>query len=537
MSTFSKDNNNSKPQSNENKDEKIEQKPLSKSLSDNLNEVRLLFSNCSDVVYREFVIDSIKLPVALIFINELVDTQLINEATITSIMNMRPMTSLYSASGNIVDTIRTRFLNTANVSEIVNVHEVEESLLNGSAVLLVDKEDKALKIAIPGFRGRDISEPTIEKVIRGPKEGFTENISVNTAMLRKKIKSSKLKFENSVIGRQTKTNIHITYLEGIVDEKVLKELRNRLGKIDVDAILESGYIEQFIQDTTKTIFPQILHTERPDRVAGAILEGRIAILIDGTPFALIIPSTMVLFLQTSEDYAERYIIASFVRIVRFIFFIVSLLLPGLYVAIISYHKEMVPTALLISIMESAKRVPFPVIVEALIMEATFEALRESGIRLPIPANQTVGIVGALVIGDAAVKAGIISSIMVIIVSITAVASFGIPSYDMGYSIRVLRFILIFLGGLFGLYGILLGLLIIFIHLVSLRSFGVNYLSPIAPLNINELKDSFIRFPRWAMIKRPASANEKNRQRQSEDLKPGPSNEDDEGLSKKDESQK
>ncbi|GFP76140.1 spore germination protein [Clostridium fungisolvens] len=528
MSTFSKDNENPKPQCDENKEEKIEKNPLSKSLSDNLNAVRQLFSNCSDVVYREFVIDSIKLNVVLIFINELVDTQLINETTIPPIMNMRPTTSLYTPFVNIVDTIKTRFLNTANVSEIVNVHEVEESLLNGSAVLLVDKEDKALKIAIPGFRGRDISEPTIEKVIRGPKEGFTENISVNTAMLRKKIKSSKLKFENSVIGRQTKTNIHIAYLEGVVDEKVLKELRSRLGKIDVDAILESGYIEQLIQDTTKSIFPQILHTERPDRVAGAILEGRIAILIDGTPFVLIVPTTMVLFLQTSEDYSERYIIASFIRIVRFIFFIVSLLLPGLYVAIVSYHKEMVPTALLISIMESAKRVPFPVIVEALIMEGTFEALREAGIRLPIPANQTVGIVGALVIGDAAVKAGVISSIMVIIVSITAVASFGIPSYDMGYSIRVLRFILILLGGLFGLYGILLGLLIIFIHLVGLRSFGVNYLSPIAPVNLNELKDSFIRFPKWAMIKRPASAKEKNRQRQSEGLKPEPSNNDDEG---------
>ncbi|MBK1811900.1 spore germination protein [Clostridium sp. YIM B02505] len=530
MSIFSKDNQNSKPQCNEEKNEKIEEKPLSKAISDNLSTIRQLFSNCSDVVYREFVIDSIKLSAALVFINELVDTQLINEVTIASIMDIKPTTSLDNSSGIIVDTIKTRFLHTANVSEISNIHVLEESLLNGSAVLLVDKEDKGLKIAIPGFRGRDISEPTIEKVIRGPKEGFTENISVNTAMLRKKIKSSNLKVENSVLGRQTKTIIHITYIDGIVDEKVLKELKYRLSKIDTDAILESGYIEQLIQDTPKTIFPQILHTERPDRVAGAILEGRIAILIDGTPFALIVPTTMVLFLQTSEDYSERYIIASFIRIVRFIFFLVSLLLPGLYVGIVSYHKEMVPTALLISIMESAKRVPFPVIIEALIMEATFEALREAGVRLPIPANQTVGIVGALVIGDAAVKAGIISSIMVIIVSITAVASFGIPSYDMGYAIRVLRFVIIFLGGLFGLYGILLGLLVIFIHLVSLRSFGVNYLSPIAPLNLNELKDSFIRFPKWAMNKRPGSANEKNRRRQRAGSKPEPPKNDDEELS-------
>jgi spore germination protein KA len=493
--------------------------PLHSVITENLNKIKNTFSNCSDVIYREFTIDSLKKSAALIFINELADIKLINENIISSLMNIKPLLPNDALKNNLIDIIKQRFLEVSAVDELTDLSELEEALLNGDSIFLLDGEIKALKFALSSFKGRSISEPTIEKVIRGPKEGFTEDINVNTAMLRRRIKSSNLKFENIILGRKTRTKVHLCYLDDIIDEDILNEIRKRLKNIDIDGVLEGGYIEQLIQDNPHTLFPQVLHTERPDRVAGCILEGKAGIFVDGTPFVLIAPSTMMLFLQTSEDYSERYMVSSFIRLVRFIFFVASLLLPGMYVAIVAYHREMIPTALLISIMESARKVPFPVLVEALIMEATFEALREAGIRLPIPANQTVGIVGALVIGDAAVKAGIISSIMVIIVSITAVASFSIPSYDLGYSIRILRFVMLFLGGLFGLYGILLGLLILFIHLTSLRSFGVNYMSPIAPLNLTELKDSFIRFPLWSMDKRPSFSKTTNRRRQKQNSKP------------------
>ena len=487
--------------------------PLNKSLSNNLNVLHELFSNCADVVYHKFIIDSMKCSCVLIFINGLSDIRSINENILPSIMNIKEVTENDLKCDHTIEIVKKYFLQIAKISEVSTIGQATNTLLNGNTILLLDGDDKALEMTTPGWKEKNVSETNAEKVIRGPNEGFTQNISINISQLRRKIKSSDLKVEEFTVGKQTQTKIAITYLQGIIDNSIIEETKKRISKIDIDSVLESGYIEELIEDTHYTPFPQIQHSERPDRIAAGILEGRLALLIDGTPCVLILPATLIQFLQTSEDYYERYTTTLFVRFIRLIFFVISLLLPGCFVATILYHKEMIPTPLLISIIGAARGVPFPIFIEALLMETAFEALREAGIRLPSPANQTVGIVGALVIGDAAVRAGVTSPIMVIIIAITAIASFSIPSYDMGYAVRILRFSMLCLGAFLGLYGILLGIIVLLIHLSSLSSFGVNYLSPLAPLNLKDLKDVLIRFP-WPHMKcRPHYANVNNLRRQ------------------------
>lgn len=492
--------------------------PISSTLSDNSSILHNIFTNCNDVIFREFILDSFKNPALLIFISDLVDIKLINEEIMPSLMSISGASSENVNDKNLIESVKKHFINFADLEEISTVGEIIYAVLNGTTVLLIDNEIKGFKLKTVNFKDRNVSEPTIEKLIRGPKEAFTENIFTNISLLRRKIKSPELKFEEYILGRQTQTKVEMTYLHGIADESVISEVKKRLDGIDVDSILESGYVEELIEDTPFTLFPLIQHSERPDKIAAGILEGRIAILVDGTPFVLIVPALISQFFQSCDDYYERFPVATAIRIIRFIFVMVSLLLPGLYVAAITYHNEMIPTHLSITILRASHQVPFPILIEALIMELTFEALREAGIRLPGPANQTVGIVGVLVIGDASVRAGLVSPIMVVIIAVTAVASFGIPSYDMGYSFRILRFAMLALGAFLGLYGILLGLLLLMFHLASLKSFGIYYLSPAAPLNLNGIKDFIARFPWWTMNERPSFSNPNNRKRQKHLLK-------------------
>lgn len=265
------------------------------------------------------------------------------------------------------------------------------------------------------------------------------------------------------------------------------------------------------------------NTERPDGVASALNEGRIAIIIDGTPFVLLLPTVFIHFLQSTEDYYERFLYPTVIRLLRLLVFFTALLAPSIYVAITTYHQEMIPTPLLISIVASRTGVPFPSVLEALLMEITFEALREAGLRLPRPVGQAVSIVGALVIGEAAVQAGLVSRAMVIVVALTGIASFIIPAYNMGISIRLLRFPVMFLAGSFGMFGITFAFLALLIHLSSLRSFGIPYLSPITPINLSGLKDSIFKVPEWMKNKRSTFITKEDKKRIRPNAKPAPSN--------------
>ena len=377
-----------------------------------------------------------------------------------------------------------------------------ESISLGNPILFYEGESDGFSLGLVKWEKRWIEEPVAEGGIRGSREGFIESLEVNTSLLRRIIKSPALKMQSMKIGKYTKTTVAIAYIDGLVDQTLIEEITNRLQRIEMDGILESGYIEEMIEDNPYSPFPQILATERPDVACAHLLEGRAVILVEGTPFTLIAPISFFSLMQSQEDYYERFMIGTLIRWLRYVFLGISLLLPSFYVAVLTFHQEMVPTALLLSMAASREAVPFPAIVEAVLMEITFEAMREAGVRLPKQIGSAVSIVGALVIGQASVQAGLVSAPMVIVVAITGIASFMIPRYATGIAIRMLRFPIILLAGTLGLLGIMMGIIAIVIHLCSLRSFGVPYLAPLAPLKGRELKDVLWRAPWWMMDTRP-----------------------------------
>ncbi|MDR4947558.1 spore germination protein [Neobacillus cucumis] len=495
-------------------------KEIDSDLSVNIERLKQLFDDCSDVVFRHIVAGNVN--AYLLFVDGLIDTNSIQLHGINQILKEVENERLTA------DYIVEKIISVSSVNEITMLDDAVTNILKGNTVLLVDRVKTGIVIDAKGGQRRGVSEPETESVVRGPREGMTESLRVNTALVRQKIRSNRLKAIAKDVGEETKTGIAIMYIDGLVSPELLKEVQARIDRIKIDGVLESGYIEELIEDNPWSLFPQIQNSERPDTIAANLLEGRVAIIIDGTPLALIMPSTFWQFLQASEDYYHRFHISIFLRILRIIFVFVALTLPGLYVAVTTYHQEMIPTNLLFSIASSREAIPFPAFIEALIMEISFEALREAGVRLPKIVGQAVSILGALVIGQAAVEAGIVSAPMVIVVSITGIASFTIPRFNMAISIRLLRFPFIFLAGMFGLFGIVLGILIILTHLSKLRSFGIPYLSPVAPLSKEGQKDVLLRAPWWSMNKRPSQTVKNDRTREGEDLMPSPGKGSEEG---------
>jgi spore germination protein KA len=369
-------------------------------------------------------------------------------------------------------------------------------------VLLLDKVEESLSANTKGWEKRGVDEPQTESVVRGPRDGFVETLRVNTALVRRRLKDPSLRVKNIQVGERTKTDIALMYIDGLVDPDVLAEVKRRIKEIKIDGALESGYIEQYIEDHPWSPFPQIQNTERPDKVTSNLLEGKIAIFVDGTPFVLIAPAIFTQFYQSPEDYYERFMIGTLVRIIRVISMFIALFLSSLYIAFSSFHPEMIPSRLAIAMTAGRSTVPFPSIIEAFVMEIAIEILREASVRLPGPIGPTIGIVGALVVGQAAVQAGIVSPLMVIIVAMTTIGSFVTPSYSAAIALRMLRFPMMIAAGMFGLYGIMLFIIIIIIHLCSIKSFGVPYLAPFSPMRIRDNKDTILRVPLYRMNQRP-----------------------------------
>ncbi|MFZ5814642.1 MAG: spore germination protein [Bacillota bacterium] len=388
-----------------------------------------------------------------------------------------------------------------DVSIVRTVGEAAEAALGGEVILLVDGFDLALKLGLTGWEQRGIEEPISESYIRGPRDGFVETLRTNTAQIRRRLQSPHLKVETYIVGRRTRTTVNLIYLKDVASPNVAAEIRRRLRSIDIDGVMDVGMLEEFLEDQPSSLFPQLNNTERPDRVVAALLAGQLAVLADGSPFALLAPATFWSFLHAGEDYYERFWIGTFLLWLRYLFLVVALTLPAFYVALTTFHAEMLPTALLLSISAAREGIPFPALTEILFMEVFFEVLREAGVRLPRPVGQAVSIVGALVIGEAAVRAGLVSAPVVITVAATGIASFTFPRFDLGIAVRLLRFPLILLAGLMGLFGITVGVTVILIHLCALRSFGVPYLQPLAPLTWTGLKDVLLRAPLWMMVER------------------------------------
>ncbi|WP_085994433.1 spore germination protein [Oceanobacillus senegalensis] len=481
---------------------------------DNETKFHSIYSDCSDVVFRSFYIGE-KDKAILIYIEGLSNVEEMDDNVLSPLMKQAEEKSYR------IDTLINKRVSVSSVKEVKTFSECIGEISSGNPVIIVDQQKSGFSIGLSKLEKRSIDEPQAERVVRGPRDGFIEDLSVNTSLLRRRIRSPKLKMKSMEIGEYTKTKVVLAYVEGIADKTLIEEVNNRIRRVNIDGILESGVLEEFIEDNPYSPFPQVLATERPDAVTSNLLEGRVAILVDGTPITMVVPTTLYSLLQSSEDYYGRFLISTLIRWLRYLFLVLSLLLPSLYVAILTYHHEMVPTTLLISIAGSREQVPFPAIVEVLLMEVTFEALREAGLRLPKQVGSAVSIVGALVIGEAAVSAGIVSAPMVIVVAITGVASFTIPRYSASSAIRMLRFPIILLAGTLGLLGIMLGIITIIIHLATLRSFGEPYLSPMGPMKKQDMKDVLVRAPWWKLNTRPHLTGNYNKYRQSKSQKPSP----------------
>ncbi|CAG7646890.1 spore germination protein [Paenibacillus allorhizosphaerae] len=482
---------------------------LAASLRDNFEHIQGTFGGSTDVVMQEMTInDTHPHTIGVIYIHGMVSPQAVQNLILDSIPSDPGPFSL--------QTLKNAMTALGKVQEITDLPSLCRAILSGSTVILPDGWALGLAANTQGGEHRSVEEPSSQSVVRGPREGFTEQINTNTALIRRKIKDPNLWLETMTIGRITQTEVALMYINGIVNDKLVEEARIRLGRIDIDGILESGNIEELIQDETYTPFPTLYNSERPDVIASGLMEGRIAILVDGTPFVLMAPALFTQFYQSAEDYYQRADFATLLRILRYVCFFISLLAPALYIAITTFHQELLPSSLLFSLAAQREGIPFPAFVEALLMETTFEILREAGVRLPKTVGQAVSIVGALVIGQAAVEAGLVSPAMVIVVAITAISNFVIPSFNMGISIRILRFLLMLFGATFGLFGITVGLIGIVQHLCSIRSFGVPYMSPMAPFISEDQKDTIIRLPQWGLLTRPRFISQKNIYRQNKD---------------------
>lgn len=476
---------------------------ISTDLTVNIKKLHTVFCDAPDLITTKFIINQTNHSALLVYLDGMVDKTTINNDILRPLLfenrSFTGITSLdlYVGSSEAVQYWRI----------------IEQSILRGQSALFVEGEDHCLLLNTQGWPQRDISEPLSESVIKGSRQSFVESIGQNISMIRRYIPDKELKIKEMQVGLRSQTKVGLLYLGDVINSEMLSELEERIKGVSIDGIINIGELEELIESNSFTPFPQYLTTERPDSAASHILQGRIVIVMDHSPWVMVGPMTLASFFQSADDYSMRWIIASFIRMLRFVSFFVSIFLPALYIAALTFHYEIIPLGLILSIGESRERVPIPPFLEAIIMEITLEMLREAGLRLPSKIGQTVGIVGGIVIGQAAVSAGIVSNIMVIVVAATAIASFILPNADLSAAVRILRFPMMIVSYMFGIVGIVIGLMVMLVHLLSMESLGTPYGSPFAPFQITAWKDNLVRLPIWSMMKRPKSNHPKQEIRQ------------------------
>lgn len=485
--------------------EQLDGLKISRILDENVTLIKRLFKDV-DILrtrYIENKNDS-RLKYCIMYCEGVVDTSVINENIIKPLM----LSEAAEAGKGLLDELTGNVLQISDVKKTESIADIVDAISYGETVLFADGAKQALTLETKNFTQRAIAEPESEKNIAGPREGFTESLMTNLSMLRRKVRTHELKMKFITLGRRTQTKICICYMDSIVNKKVLQELLRRLDTVDIDAVLDTNYITELIKDTRATPFRTIGFTEKPDTVIGKLLEGRIAIIADGTPSALTLPYLLVENFQTGEDYYMNYYYSTFSRILRIIGFLLTVLVPATYVALAGFHQEMFPTQLLLNLAAERTGVPLPASIEAFILVIVFDLLRETSVRMPSSIGQPLSIVGALVIGQAAVEARFIAAAMIIVIALTGVTNLLVPR--MSAPVIILRLGLLFLGATFGLYGLMLGVSVIIIHLINLRSFGIPQISLTANLKSQELKDTFFRAPWWRMRQRPKFAWNKTR---------------------------
>jgi len=474
-------------------------RPLSASLKETLEAIRTTLHAPNDLIIREFIVGSVNCPFALVCIDGLVDNNLVNEQVLKPLIHYCGADETGSA---LLNTVECEVLTSFELDRVATLDDSLLAILSGDTLLVADGAATGLLVGSRGWKTRALEEPQTESIIRGPRIGFTEDLRTNTSLLRRRIRDTNLRFDIQRIGRRSRREVMIAYIDDIVHPALVPELKRRLDTIDMDDVEGSGYVEQWIADSFLTPFPLILNTERPDKVSGALLQGRIAVLVDGDPFALVLPITLSSCFQSPEDYYQHWLISTLTRILRLVAAFMATFLPALYISLLEFHHGMIPSRLAFSIAGAREGVPFPAVIEAFMMEITLELLREAGLRLPKPIGQTIGIVGGLVIGEAAVAAGIVSPIMVIVVAVTAISSFALPSYSFAISLRMLRFGIMLAASVWGLFGVIMAYIMINVHLVNLKSFGIPYSTPFVPFFARDWKDLILRAPVIFMDFRP-----------------------------------
>lgn len=456
---------------------------------------------CNDVIIREFSLlaQNIEYKAFVMYIDGMVDSPVINEFILSPLM-MRNRANIFddkqkkfvseekidnvtlknfkkSKEKNLVDFIYNSLIPQNSVDKVTDFSDVYSAINMGNCMLFVDSLDTAFNLDVKGFKQRNIDSPRNEVVVRGSQEAFVENIRTNTSMIRRLVNNENLVMETLTVGQITKTQVSIGYIKSLANEDLVAEVRYRINNLSVDYLISSGQLEQLIQDSPESLFPQMVATERPDKVSNFLLEGRVVIVINGSPYVLVAPGVFVDFITSPEDLNLKYQFSNMQKLIRLLAIFLSLLLPGMYIAITNYHQELIPTELLFTIAAARESVPFPTFVEILLMEISFELIREAGLRVPTPLGSTIGIVGALILGEAAVSASLVSPVLIIIIAITGICSFSIPDFSLNFTFRIYRFIYIILGYVAGFLGISVVLFIQLVIMCKLKSFGSPYINP------------------------------------------------------------
>ncbi|MDF2627828.1 MAG: spore germination protein [Symbiobacteriaceae bacterium] len=481
-------------------------------LKSNIQYIKQQLGNSFDLIHRTFVIGGGR-EGALFSLDGMVDGARLDALFQALVALSNPPFQQPQVAADPTEQVMATIYAAGEVRTVTDLDQVVDAILQGQWALFLDGSPRAMVADLRKPPSRGVEEPSTETETRGPRDGFTEDIVTNIALVRRRIRDPRLRVDPITLGRRTKTDVVMIYIDGLAKPSLVKEVDARLRRIDADSVLESGYVEEMIQDNPRSIFGILNYTERPDKLAGNLIEGRVGIIVDNSPFVLIVPTSFWQWFQASGDYYQSYMTATAYRLTRILALIIGLIGPSLYTMLSSFHHEMIPTPLALSMAAGREGTPLPTLFEVLSMTITFEIIHEAGLRLPRAVGQTVSIVGALVIGEAAVTAGLAAPATIIVVAAAGLAAFALPFYAGSLAIRLVRIPLLILSGTLGVFGFVAGTTFLAMHAASLRSFGEPFLGPLVPLQTGELRDTLIREPWWSMRRRPGTAANGQRRRQ------------------------
>lgn len=487
-------------------------------LSQNLDILDPYLVNNKDIIVRHIYIPSLGREASVLFVEGQVDVVSLHRHVLETLMSPDgfKIDEENETVGSIMDHITKSLLSVGQIRLVNNYQDLLYALFDGFTIILVDGSSEALVLDIRGGMLRGISEPILDRTLCGPREGFTENIVANIALIRRKLRDPNLVVEQYTVGQRSRSDVALLYVADIASPQLITAVQKRINRINIDAILSSGYLNQLIEDNPYTVFPLERVIERGDTAVAELLEGRVVLLVNESPLAIVFPALFVEMFQSAEDYYEKTMIGAFWRAFRFIAFIIAISLPSLYIALLSYQPQLIPFDLLVSLAQNRQEVPFSVLIETLTMELILQLVIEAGLRLPAPMGQTIGVVTGIVLGQAAISSKLASPGIIMVIASTVVATFAIPNYCMAMATRVLRLPMILLAAAFGMFGFSFGWLILLAHLCGLESMGVPYLAPFAPARYADLKDSVTRVPLFRLKQRPVSIPHQDPTRQGEE---------------------